>query len=82
MDANYLKFSVGPLLHEAITTLLAHYEPSDSANNLDPVDFIGRYLINHDKVMPGIVESRAKDRELQRLKELALLKHRGTHYCG
>ncbi|KAJ3258637.1 hypothetical protein HK103_003426 [Boothiomyces macroporosus] len=51
MEANYIKTNVGPVLTQALTSLVLHVpldsQPSSFSSTLDPVSYIGHYLIAH-----------------------------------
>jgi hypothetical protein len=50
MDTQYVKTTVGPVLAEALASLLLHYPPTPQKPEdtmVDPIAYIGRYLLHH-----------------------------------
>ncbi|KAJ2988756.1 hypothetical protein HDV02_005418 [Globomyces sp. JEL0801] len=51
METNYVKQSVGPVLTNALSSLILHYpysvEPSSYSTTLDPISYVGYYLLAH-----------------------------------
>ena len=53
MEASYVKSTVGPILAEALTSLVLHV-PKDAhtssySTSIDPISYIGSYLLNHSE---------------------------------
>ena len=53
MEATYVKATVGPIVTEALTSLLLHVprdtHTSSYSTTIDPISYIGTYLLNHSK---------------------------------
>ncbi|KAJ3379065.1 hypothetical protein HDU92_006926 [Lobulomyces angularis] len=73
MEANYLRQSVGPVLADAFASLYAH--GIDSHNDpthphKDPIGFVGRYLLEHDRVQKESALAILKKQPLLELQKL------------
>jgi HD superfamily phosphohydrolase len=81
MDSNYLKHTVGPTLNLALTSLLSHYnsqlQPTHHTHLLpDPVEFVGRFLLDSVELNKSLEETRRNKRELVRWVEEMKVKER------
>ena len=52
MESEYIKHSVGPILTEALQSLLLHVpypgtQQSSFATSIDPIEYLGQYLLRH-----------------------------------
>ncbi|RKO85978.1 hypothetical protein BDK51DRAFT_32012 [Blyttiomyces helicus] len=66
MDANYLKQTVGAALTSALTTLATHFPADEDA--ADPIQFVGRYLLHHDKAAALAASERARAARLEEMR--------------
>jgi hypothetical protein len=70
MEAEYIKSAVGPILTEALQSLILHVpypgvKQSDFATTIDPIDYLGQYLLRHaekEEEQKILEELRAADR--------------------
>ena len=67
METAYIKSTVGPILSEALTSLVLHVpyqgqKPSSYDTTVDPISYLGNYLLKH-------VESEKKKSELNSQQE-------------
>jgi hypothetical protein len=72
MEAEYIKNAIGPILTEALQSLILHIpypgsKQSVLATTVDPIDYLGQYLLRHaekEEEKKALEELRAADRSI------------------